>query len=132
MNEIKTRRQLLDDDQQQVTALKEMLLEDGDLHSDFNRKRKFQWDEVGKFIHFSLFYLDNISIFYVDENDAAFKKPLFSDNEDDNENDDALSDDEKAEQWRKERFKRESYLSQVFTHYFYQKTIKNKSVLLKY
>ncbi|XP_025196717.1 claspin-like [Melanaphis sacchari] len=85
-------RQLLDDDNQQVTALKEMLLEDGELYSDSNRKRKFQWDDA-------------------DQDDAAFKKPLFSDNEDDNE-DDVLSDDEKTEQWRKERFKRESYLSE--------------------
>lgn len=49
--------------------------------------------------------------FYVtiDENEAA-KRPLFSDEED---NDEALSDDDKAEQWRKDRFKRESYLAQV-------------------
>uniref|UniRef100_A0A2S2PHV4 Claspin n=1 Tax=Schizaphis graminum TaxID=13262 RepID=A0A2S2PHV4_SCHGA len=85
-------RQLLDDDNQQVTALKEMLLEDGELYSDSNRKRKFQWDND-------------------DQDDVALKKPLFSDNEEDNE-DDALSDDEKTEQWRNERFKRESYLSE--------------------
>ncbi|KAE9523713.1 hypothetical protein AGLY_015931 [Aphis glycines] len=85
-------RQLLDDDNQQVTALKEMLLEDGELYSDSNRKRKFQWDDA-------------------DQDDVALKKPLFSDNEDDNE-DDVLSDDEKTEQWRNERFKRESYLSE--------------------
>uniref|UniRef100_A0A2S2QI87 Claspin n=1 Tax=Sipha flava TaxID=143950 RepID=A0A2S2QI87_9HEMI len=83
-------RQLLDDDQQQVSALKEMLLEDGELHTDSGRKRKFQWE---------------------DQDDAAFKKPLFSEDEDEYE-DDAMSDDDKAEQWRKERFKRESYLSQ--------------------
>jgi len=41
------RRQLLDDDKQQVTALKEMLLEDGELYSESNRKRKFQWDDGG-------------------------------------------------------------------------------------
>ncbi|XP_060858503.1 protein PFC0760c-like [Metopolophium dirhodum] len=81
-------RQLLDDDKQQVTALKEMLLEDGELYSESNRKRKFQWDDA-------------------DQNDV--KRPLFSDNEDDNE-DDVLSDDDKTEQWRHERFKRESYL----------------------
>ncbi|KAL5238436.1 hypothetical protein ACI65C_005846 [Semiaphis heraclei] len=85
-------RQLLDDDKQQVTALKEMLLEDGELYSESNRKRKFQWDDA-------------------DQNDVALKRPLFSDNEDDNE-DDVLSDDEKTEQWRNERFKRESYLSE--------------------
>lgn len=85
-------RQLLDDDKQQVTALKEMLLEDGELYSDSNRKRKFQWDNA-------------------DQDDIALKKPLFSDNEDDNE-EDVLSDDEKTEQWRNERFKRESYLSE--------------------
>jgi hypothetical protein len=37
----------LDDDNQQVTALKEMLLEDGELYSDSNRKRKFQWENDG-------------------------------------------------------------------------------------
>ncbi|XP_022171942.1 claspin-like isoform X2 [Myzus persicae] len=85
-------RQLLDDDKQQVTALKEMLLEDGELYSESNRKRKFQWDDA-------------------DQSDVALKRPLFSDNEDDNE-DDVLSDDDKTEQWRHERFKRESYLSE--------------------
>eukprot|EP00102_Acyrthosiphon_pisum_P025635 XP_016662845.1 PREDICTED: claspin isoform X4 [Acyrthosiphon pisum] len=85
-------RQLLDDDKQQVTALKEMLLEDGELYSESNRKRKFQWDDA-------------------DQNDVSLKRPLFSDNEDDNE-DDVLSDDDKTEQWRHERFKRESYLSE--------------------
>lgn len=41
---IKTRRQLLDDDQKQVTTIKEMLFEEGDLFSDSSRKRKFQWE----------------------------------------------------------------------------------------
>lgn len=50
---------------------------------------------------------------YTDENDSVFKKPLFSDNEDENNDDETLSDDEKSTLWRKERFKRESYLSQV-------------------
>ncbi|KAL4135445.1 hypothetical protein QTP88_007054 [Uroleucon formosanum] len=85
-------RQLLDDDKQQVTALKEMLLEDGELYSESNRKRKFQWDDA-------------------DNNDVSLKRPLFSDNEDDNDND-ILSDDDKTEEWRQERFKRESYLSE--------------------
>lgn len=58
-----------------------------------------------------MFHFYNILISFIDENDTAFKKPLFSDNED--EDDDVLSDDEKSVQWRKERFKRESYLSQV-------------------
>jgi len=47
----KNRRQLLDDDQNQVNVLKEMLLEDGDLHSDSGRKRKFQWSEAGLIIN---------------------------------------------------------------------------------
>lgn len=54
-----------------------------------------------------------IFISYTDENDSVFKKPLFSDNEDENDDDEMLSDDEKSTLWRKERFKRESYLSQV-------------------
>lgn len=51
--------------------------------------------------------------FCLDQNDSVFKKPLFSDNEDDEDADDVLSDDEKLGNWRKERFKRESFLSQV-------------------
>lgn len=50
--------------------------------------------------------------FCTDQDDAVFKKPLFSDNEDDDA-DDVLSEDEKSGNWRKERFKRESFLSQV-------------------
>lgn len=46
-------------------------------------------------------------IFYLDENDGIIGKPLFSDNDDE---DDELID---SEQWRNERFKRESYLSKV-------------------
>lgn len=44
----------MDDDQQQVNALKDMLLEDGNLHSDSGRKRKFQWDEAGSGINHNL------------------------------------------------------------------------------
>lgn len=33
-----------------------MLLEDGELHSDSGRKRKFQWDEVGMTILIDLLY----------------------------------------------------------------------------
>lgn len=95
-----------------------MLLEDGDLHSDSGRKRKFQWDEYGQIILNikKLVYLNPISNSCIDENDVALKKPLFSDNEDD-END-ITDEDEKAEIWRKERFKRESYLSQVLLYYY--------------
>lgn len=57
-----------------------------------------------------IFYFDNTIIFYIDENDSAFKKPLFSDNED---NDEEENDDDTTEQWRTERFKREAYLTQV-------------------
>lgn len=90
-----------------------MLLEDGELYSDSNRKRKFQWDDAGQIlIYFCVFFRHNICISYTDQNDVALKRPLFSDNEDDDE-DDVLSDDEKTEQWRNERFKRESYLSEV-------------------
>lgn len=42
------RRQLLDDDQKDVRMLKEMLFEDGDLHSDGKRQRKFQWTNLGE------------------------------------------------------------------------------------
>lgn len=58
------------------------------------------------------FFRHNIFVFYTDNNDVSLKRPLFSDNEDDNDND-ILSDDDKTEEWRQERFKRESYLSEV-------------------
>lgn len=38
---------MLDDDQRQVAELQEMLLEDGNLHDDMGRKRKFQWEDTG-------------------------------------------------------------------------------------
>ncbi|VVC28849.1 Hypothetical protein CINCED_3A012726 [Cinara cedri] len=87
-------RQLLDDDIKQVTELKERLLEDGELYSDTGRKRKFQWG-------------DN------DQDDDSFKKPLFSDSEDENEVVNGDDGDDLSGLWRKERYKRESYLSQT-------------------
>lgn len=59
------------------------------------------------------FHLDDIFIFCVDQDDDSFKKPLFSDSEDENVilNDD--DGDDLSGLWRKERYKRESYLSQV-------------------
>ncbi len=39
---------MLDDDQNDVRMLQEMLLEDGELHSDNKRERKFQWKGLGK------------------------------------------------------------------------------------
>lgn len=49
------------------------------------------------------------SVFYIDNDDGAIEKPLFSDNDDENENDEAID----TERWRNERFQRESYLSEV-------------------
>jgi len=63
----------------------------------------------------NLYCFNYIFIFGVDQNDTEFKKPLFSDNED--ENDEVLSDDDQAEQWRKERYKRESFLSKVLIYH---------------
>ncbi|XP_050439516.1 otolith matrix protein OMM-64-like [Adelges cooleyi] len=93
-------RQMLDDDKRQVAELQEMLLEDGDLHSDMGRKRKFQWDDGG-------------------DEAGAYKRPLFSssegeddDDDDDNDNGDngkCKIDSEAA--WRKERHVRDSYLA---------------------
>lgn len=88
--------------------------------------------------HFIYIYslIHHSYICYIDQNDAVLKKPLFSDNdEDDDESDVILSDDEKTGQWRKERFKRESYLSQVynfilfFSHCRLHKTYKIKDLL---
>lgn len=38
----------MDDDQKNVRLLQELLLEDGELHSDGQRTRKFQWKSTGK------------------------------------------------------------------------------------
>ena len=43
------RKQRVDDDARQLMLMKEMLLPDGDLHSDSKRQRKFKWRNVGKF-----------------------------------------------------------------------------------
>jgi len=58
--------------------------------------------------------VNNIFISYIDEKDKAFKKPLFSDDDEDDTND----CDTIEEQWRKDRFKRESYLFKVYIYLF--------------
>ncbi|XP_050530441.1 MATH and LRR domain-containing protein PFE0570w-like isoform X2 [Daktulosphaira vitifoliae] len=90
-------RQMLDDDQRQISELQEMLLEDGNLHNDLGRKRKFQWEDTG----------DDLSL---------YKKPLFSssegeDNDDDDDDDNQNGGDINEAVWRKERHIRDSYLA---------------------
>ena len=40
-------RQLLDEDKREIRLFQEAFLEDGELHSDKTRERKFRWKNVG-------------------------------------------------------------------------------------
>ena len=40
-------RQLLDDDQRDVRLFQEAFLEDGELHSENGRTRRFKWKDTG-------------------------------------------------------------------------------------
>ena len=42
-------RQQLDEDQREIRLMQEAFLEDGELHSDNTRNRKFRWKNVGEF-----------------------------------------------------------------------------------
>ncbi|XP_066587462.1 claspin-like [Prorops nasuta] len=83
--------QLLDEDQREVRFLKELLFEDGDLHSDNSgRERKFKWRNIDKL-------------------------GLTDDNQDANEEKDVWFDhpeDENELQWRKMRHEREKFLQE--------------------
>lgn len=49
-------KQMLDEDKRDVRLLKEMLFEDGDLHTDgTGRERKFKWRNIGMRIHIQFF-----------------------------------------------------------------------------
>jgi len=55
-------RQMLDEDKRKVRLLKELLFEDGDLHSDgMGRERKFKWRNIGKN---NFFLLNNYHDFF--------------------------------------------------------------------
>ena len=41
-------RAVLDQDQREVRLFQEAFLEDGELHSDNTRQRKFRWKNIGK------------------------------------------------------------------------------------
>ena len=41
------RKQMLDEDIRDVRLLQEKYLEDGELHSDSKRERKFRWKNIG-------------------------------------------------------------------------------------
>ncbi|KAL6589979.1 hypothetical protein ACP70R_050177 [Stipagrostis hirtigluma subsp. patula] len=85
-------RHLMDDDQKDVRYLQEILLEDGDLHADGQRSRKFQWKNL---------------------NGDAFLKNFLGDSDDENVlvDDNNLNDDEKSKNWRQMRHEREMFLS---------------------
>lgn len=46
---ISRRRRVLDDDKREVRLLQELFFEDGDLHSDGKRERKFKWKNLSAF-----------------------------------------------------------------------------------
>lgn len=61
----------MDDDQREVRLIQEMLLEDGELHSEEpGRERKFRWKDIGSFndlnglMIWRIFYLINFSVFF--------------------------------------------------------------------
>lgn len=62
-------KQILDEDKREVRLLKELLFEDGDLHTDgTGRERKFKWRNIGIRIHtrfFSSIYLMTVAIFAI-------------------------------------------------------------------
>ncbi len=43
-------RRALDEDKAEVRLFQEAFLEDGELHSDKNRTRKFRWKNIGMFV----------------------------------------------------------------------------------
>ncbi|KAJ4448178.1 hypothetical protein ANN_10191 [Periplaneta americana] len=82
-------RRLLDEDRREVRMLQELLLEDGELHSEGGgRERKFRWKNINN----------------VDDNDLQRRD---SDNEG---NEDVENEDE--ETWRRLRHEREMFLQQ--------------------
>ncbi|KAI5747070.1 hypothetical protein M8J77_010730 [Diaphorina citri] len=82
-------KQILDDDNREVKLLQEMLLEDGELHSDGpGRQRQFRWSNV-------------------DDNADLRITAHFSD---DSEPEDKGEDKEEDETWRKISLERELYL----------------------
>jgi len=57
-------KQMLDEDKRKVRLLKELLFEDGDLHSDgMGRERKFKWRNIGMKIY-NFFLLNNYRDFF--------------------------------------------------------------------
>lgn len=53
-------KQMLDEDKREVRMLKELLFEDGDLHTDgAGRERKFKWKNAGIKIYIYIFFLYN-------------------------------------------------------------------------
>jgi len=49
-------KQILDEDKREVRLLKELLFEDGDLHTDgTGRERKFKWKNIGMRIYVPFF-----------------------------------------------------------------------------
>ncbi|XP_046478189.1 claspin [Neodiprion pinetum] len=86
-------KQVLDEDQREVRLLQEILLEDGELHSDgASRQRKFKWKNIDKL---------------EDDNEKTLQNI--------DEKDDALEDPTEAEselEWRKQRLEREQFLKE--------------------
>ncbi|CAG0913734.1 unnamed protein product [Notodromas monacha] len=97
-------RQMLDEDARQLRVLQEIYLEDGDLHSDRQRERRFRWKNI-------------------DDNDENAVGVDVDDDVDEDEDQETVGTvrivREKAEvvvessEWRKERFNREKWKTEA-------------------
>ncbi|XP_039314094.1 claspin isoform X2 [Solenopsis invicta] len=82
-------KQILDEDKREVRLLKELLFEDGDLHTDgTGRERKFKWKNIDK--------IGNTEIQMCDENDGWVD----------------VHEDEEEAKWSKLRHEREKFLEE--------------------
>lgn len=96
-------RQVLDDDKREIRLFQEAFLEDGELHSDNVRARKFRWKNIGRQLP-CLGYFKTLSYFLFsdDENlDLSLRKSDSENEEEENELD---------EKRRLERLEREKWL----------------------
>ncbi|XP_025073802.1 LOW QUALITY PROTEIN: claspin-like [Pogonomyrmex barbatus] len=83
-------KQILDEDKREVRLLKELLFEDGDLHTDgAGRERKFKWRNIDKLGN-------NIELPQVNENDGWVD----------------MQDDEEEVKWSKLRHERDKFLEE--------------------
>ena len=107
----------MDDDQKNVRLLQEILLEDGELHADAQRSRKFQWKNLGteNILRKPLErnWIEFLSLCASFADGDSFLKNFLGDSDDENVliDDNNMNDDEKSKNWRQMRHEREMFLS---------------------